>query len=95
MAWEKVVELMVVNRLIAPGSELFIHEKWFGQTAMAALLDTEERVAETDWLCRQPAYAALVAGCVPKSGRATKRKSSRSWPPVGETGWTRSTCLAI
>jgi transposase len=52
VAWEKVVELLVVNRLIAPRSELSIHEKWFAQTAMSALLDTEERVAEKDRLYR-------------------------------------------
>jgi transposase len=52
VAWEKVVELLVVNRLIAPRSELFIHEKWFGQTAMSVLLDTDERVAEKDRLYR-------------------------------------------
>jgi transposase len=50
--WEKVVELLAVNRLIAPRSELSIHEKWFPQTAMAALLDSEERVAEKDRLYR-------------------------------------------
>jgi hypothetical protein len=48
VAWEQVVELLVVNRLIAPRSELSIHEKWFPQTAMSMLLDTDERVAETD-----------------------------------------------
>ena len=52
VAWEKVVELLVVNRLIAPRSELSIHEKWFAQTAMSALLDTDERVAEKDRLYR-------------------------------------------
>ena len=26
--WDKVLELLVVNRLLAPRSELFIHEKW-------------------------------------------------------------------
>jgi hypothetical protein len=50
--WEKVVELLVINRLIAPRSELSIHEKWFAQTAMAVLLDTDERVAEKDRLYR-------------------------------------------
>jgi hypothetical protein len=44
VAWEKVVELLVVNRLIAPRSELSIHEKWFPQTAMSMLLDTDGRV---------------------------------------------------
>jgi transposase len=52
VAWEKVAELLVVNRLIAPRSELSIHEKWFPQTAMSALLDTDERVAEKDRLYR-------------------------------------------
>jgi transposase len=52
VAWQKVVELLVVNRLIAPRSELSIHEKWFPQTAMSALLDTDERVAEKDRLYR-------------------------------------------
>src|SRR5262249_62181737 len=46
--WQKVVELLAVNRLIAPRSELSIHEKWFPQTAMAALLDRDARVAEKD-----------------------------------------------
>jgi len=50
--WEKVVELLAVNRLIAPRSELSIHEKWFPQTAMAALLKSDERVAEKDRLYR-------------------------------------------
>ena len=52
VAWEKVVELLAVNRLIAPRSELSIHEKWFPQTAMAALLENDERVAEKDRLYR-------------------------------------------
>jgi hypothetical protein len=50
--WEKVVELLAVNRLIAPRSELSIHEKWFPQTAMSALLESDERVAEKDRLYR-------------------------------------------
>lgn len=50
--WEKVLELLVVNRLLAPRSELFVHEKWFGQTAMDILLDTNPSVAEKDRLYR-------------------------------------------
>ena len=52
VVWDKVVELLVVNRLIEPRSELFIHEKWFPQTAMSTLLDSDERVAEKDRLYR-------------------------------------------
>jgi len=50
--WEKVLELLVVNRLLAPRSELFVHEKWFGQTAMDILLDTDAAVADKDRLYR-------------------------------------------
>ena len=50
--WEKVLELLAVNRLLAPRSELFIHEKWFPQTAMDVLLDTDARVADKDRLYR-------------------------------------------
>jgi transposase len=52
VAWDKVVELLVVNRLVEPRSELFIHEKWYPQTAMSVLLDSDERVAEKDRLYR-------------------------------------------
>jgi len=52
VAWEKVVALLAVNRLVAPRSELYIHEKWFGQTGMTVLLDCDERVAEKDRLYR-------------------------------------------
>jgi transposase len=50
--WEKVLELLVVNRLLAPRSELFVHEKWFPQTAMDILLETDARVADKDRLYR-------------------------------------------
>jgi hypothetical protein len=30
--WAKVVELLSINQLLAPGSELARHEKWFPQT---------------------------------------------------------------
>jgi transposase len=50
--WAKVVELLAVNRLCDPRSELFIHEKWFAQTAMDLLLDCDAAVAEKDRLYR-------------------------------------------
>jgi transposase len=50
--WEKVLGLLVVNRLLAPRSELFVHEKWFAQTAMDLLLDTDASVADKDRLYR-------------------------------------------
>jgi len=41
--WGKVLQLLVVNRLLAPRSELFVREKWFPQSAMDVLLDTDAR----------------------------------------------------
>ena len=48
--WEKVLELLAVNRLLDPRSELFVHEKWFPQTAMDVLLDCDFAMAEKDRL---------------------------------------------
>lgn len=50
--WAKVVELLAVNRLCAPGSELNIHEHWFDRTAMGQLLDCGPEVAGKDRLYR-------------------------------------------
>jgi hypothetical protein len=50
--WAKVLELLAVNRLVAPRSELYVHEKWFAQTAMDLLLDTDASVAGKDRLYR-------------------------------------------
>ncbi len=50
--WEKVLRLLVVNRLLDPGSEFRVHRQWFDQTAMAELLGTDFAVAEKDRLYR-------------------------------------------
>jgi transposase len=50
--WEKVLRLLVVNRLIEPGSEFRLHRHWFDQSAMAELLDADFAVAEKDRLYR-------------------------------------------
>ena len=50
--WAKVVELLAVNRLCDPRSELYLHEKWFAQSAMDLLLDCGPAVAEKDRLYR-------------------------------------------
>jgi transposase len=50
--WEKVLRLLVVNRLLDPGSEFRVHRLWFDQTAMAELLGTNFAVAEKDRLYR-------------------------------------------
>jgi transposase len=50
--WEKVLQLLVVNRLIDPGSELRVHRQWFLASAMDELLEVDFAVAEKDRLYR-------------------------------------------
>jgi transposase len=50
--WEKVLQLLVVNRLLAPGSEFRVHRQWYRTTAMDILLETDFAVAEKDRLYR-------------------------------------------
>lgn len=50
--WAKVLELLVVSRLVAPGSEFRLHRQGFDQSAMGDLLGTGFAVAEKDRLYR-------------------------------------------
>lgn len=52
VSWEKVLCLLVVNRLLDPGSELRVHRHWYLQSAMDELLGTGFAVAEKDRLYR-------------------------------------------
>jgi hypothetical protein len=52
IAWAQVLELLVVNRLIAPGSEFQVHRHWFDHSAMDVLLGQDFAVAEKDRLYR-------------------------------------------
>jgi len=52
VSWAKVLELSVVNRLIAPGSEFRLHREWFLASAMDELLGVDFAVAEKDRLYR-------------------------------------------
>ncbi len=52
ISWAKVLKLLVVNRLIHPGSEFYIHRQWFDKTAMDELLSTDYRIASKDRLYR-------------------------------------------
>ena len=52
VAYSKVLKLLVVNRLIKPGSEFYVHHHWFDQTAMDFLLDCDFQVAEKNRLYR-------------------------------------------
>jgi len=50
--WGKVLELLVVNRLIEPGSEYRLHRHWFLSSAMDELLNTDFVIADKDRLYR-------------------------------------------
>jgi transposase len=52
VSWEKVLQLLVVNRWIAPGSEFRVHRQWFVDSAMDELLGADFAVAEKDRLYR-------------------------------------------
>jgi transposase len=43
--WIKVLELLTVHRLLAPGSEWRLHRQWFVRSAMDQLLDSDFAVA--------------------------------------------------
>jgi len=52
VSWEKVLQLLVVNNLIDPGSEFRLHRQWFVDSAMDELLETDFAVAAKDRLYR-------------------------------------------
>jgi transposase len=52
VSWEKVLRLLVVNRLLDPGSEFRVHRQWYVDSAMDELLETDFAVAAKDRLYR-------------------------------------------
>ena len=52
VSWAKVLELLVLNRLIDPGSEFRLHRQWFDRSAMDELLGCDFAVASKDRLYR-------------------------------------------
>src|SRR5579859_5947045 len=52
VSWEKVLRLLVVNRLLDPGSEFRVHRQWYLYSAMDELMGTGFEVAEKDRLYR-------------------------------------------
>jgi transposase len=52
VSWEKVLQLQVVNCLLAPGSDYRLHRQWYVDTAMDELLETDFAVAAKDRLYR-------------------------------------------
>jgi transposase len=52
VSWEKVLQLLAINRLLEPGSEFRVHRQWYINSAMDELLGTGFEVAEKDRLYR-------------------------------------------
>jgi transposase len=52
VSWEKVLRLLVVHRLLDPGSEFRLHRQWYVDSAMDELLESSFSVAEKDRLYR-------------------------------------------
>lgn len=52
LPWSKVLQLLVINRLIDPGSEFRVHHQWFDRSAMDELLAVDFKVATKDRLYR-------------------------------------------
>ena len=50
--WEKVLRVLVIYRLLAPGSEWRLHRHWFSTTALPDLLGVDARAAQDDTLYR-------------------------------------------
>lgn len=50
--WEKVLRVLVIYRLLSPGSEWRLHWQWFGTTALPDLLGVDERAAQPATLYR-------------------------------------------
>lgn len=50
--WNKVIQLLAINRLCDPGTEFALHRRWFLQSAMDELLGWDFAVAAKDRLYR-------------------------------------------
>lgn len=50
--WTKVLQVLVINRLIDPASEFAVHRQWFLRSAMDELLGVDFEVASKDRLYR-------------------------------------------
>lgn len=50
--WEHVLEVLVANRLIDPGSEWRLHRHWYAHSAMGDLLGEDDTLAAKDTLYR-------------------------------------------
>jgi len=59
--FSKVLKLLVMNRLIKPGSEFYVHQHWFDKIAMDMLLDCDFTVAQKNRLYQLVMVIAEIA----------------------------------
>jgi hypothetical protein len=52
VSWEKVLQVLAVNRLLDPGSELAVHRHWFAASALDELLGVDFQAVAKDRLYR-------------------------------------------
>lgn len=52
VAWEQVLAILAINRLVAPGSEWRVHREWFLQTALDEWLGVDFAAVAKDRLYR-------------------------------------------
>ena len=83
VSWEKVLRLLVVNRLLAPGSEFHLHRQWFLDSAMDELLETDFAVAEKDRLRKFATTAAWVWALTAAGDQGSVTSLPGSLPPIG------------
>ena len=69
--WAKVLELLVVSRLVAPGSEFRLHRQGFDQSAMGELLGTSFAVAREGSAVSLPGPHRRTQGRVVRAPAAT------------------------
>lgn len=50
--WDQVLFVLVAYRLLSPGSEWRLHREWFGKSALADLLGSDESLSEISTLYR-------------------------------------------
>ena len=81
MSREKVLRLLVVNRLLDPGSEFHVHRQWFGDSAMNELLENGLRGGRKEHRKQQNARVWPRR----KEGRSSLAESC--WLALPEVNW--------
>lgn len=77
--WEKVLRILVIYRLLSPGSEWRLHRHWFSTTALGDLLGVDERAVRDDTLYRCHDLRPTRHWPARRAKRAARRVSTCVW----------------